>query len=147
MEAAGTPAIDGWFTTVGGAPRLLGQRCTGWGTTVFPPSATTCPNPGCRSDELDGVELARTGTVWSWATNHYAPPAPYVAPDPFVPYTVVAVELDGEGLTVLGQLEPDVDPAGLSVGLPVEVTVSELFTDESGPRTMFRFRPVVEVTA
>ena len=135
-----TPIVEGWFTT-DAPPSLVGLRCGTCRTTVFPPTATTCPNPACRSSELSRVPLARTGTVWSWAVNHYQPPPPYVSPDPFVPYTVVAVELDGESLTVLGELDPDDDPTSLRVGTPVEVVMGEVLgADGDEPRSMFRFR-------
>lgn len=136
--ATARPAIDGWFEA-SPEPRLVGQSCRACGTTVFPPTATTCPNPACRGDVLDPRPLARTATVWSWATNHYEPPAPYVPPDPFVPYTVVAAELDGEGIVVLGQLSADADPSDLHVGAPVQVVVETLFADNEGPRTIWRF--------
>lgn len=142
----GPPVVEGWFTTEE-PPSLLGLRCTACGARVFPPQAITCPNPGCRSDELEQVALARTGTVWSWAVNHYAPPPPYVAPEPFEPYTVLAVALDGEDLTVLGQLVGDQDPADLELGTPVEVVLGHVLeADENGEpggagtRTMFEFR-------
>ena len=138
MTAAAAPIVEGWFTT--DPPALLGQRCTACGATVFPPRATTCPNPACRGDQLDAVTLARTGTVWSWATNHYPPPPPYVPADPYRPTTVVAVELDGEALTVLGQLDEDDDPASLRLGTPVEVVLGELASEDGTPRSMFRFR-------
>lgn len=137
-DAVGPPVVEGWFTT--DPPALRGQRCTTCGATVFPPRATTCPNPDCRGDRLDGVTLARTGTVWSWATNHFPPPPPYVAADPYLPTTVVAVELDGEAITVLGQLADGDDPATLHVGTPVEVVLGELASDDGTPRSMFRFR-------
>lgn len=136
----GTPAVEGWFTP--DPPALLGLRCTTCRTTVFPPRATTCPNPTCRGDELATVTLARTGTVWSWAVNHYPPPAPYVAADPFEPTTVVAVELDGESLTVLGQLDHGDDPTQLALGTPVEVVLGEVGSQDGVARSMFRFRVV-----
>ena len=139
-ETTGPPVVDGWFTT-DDPPALLGLRCRACGATVFPPQASTCPNPACRGDELAPVELARTGTVWSWAVNHYAPPPPYVAPEPFEPYTVLAVALDGEDLTVLGQLVAEQDPADLRVGTPVEVVFGELLEpDDGGTRAMYEFR-------
>src|SRR5690606_4161169 len=104
LMTAARPAIEGWFVT-GDEPRLLGQRCDECGTYVFPPRAWTCPNPVCRSAVLSEALLSRTGTVWSYTTNHYEAPPPYVAPDPFEPYTIVAVELQEEGMVVLGQLE------------------------------------------
>jgi uncharacterized protein len=138
VSTVGPPIVEGWFTA-GDEPVLLALRCDGCAATVFPPRATTCPNPACRSDELSTVELSRTGTVWSWAVNHYPPPSPYVAPDPFEPYTVVAVALDGEGLTVLGQLV-DGDPADLAVGTPVEVAATTVLEEDGGARAMYGFR-------
>lgn len=140
MSTVGAPIVEGWFTA-GDEPALLGLRCDGCAATVFPPRATTCPNPACRSDELSTVQLSRTGTVWSWAVNHYPPPSPYVAPDPFEPYTVVAVALDSEGLTVLGQLV-DGDPAHLTVGVPVEVAATTVLEEGGGTRAMYGFRVV-----
>jgi len=69
-------AIEGWFT-MGEEPSLLGLRCPECGTYVFPPRAAACPNPDCTATELDPVELSRTGTVWSYTVNRYAPPEPY----------------------------------------------------------------------
>lgn len=132
------PVVDGWFTS--DPPALVAQRCATCGATVFPPRASTCPAPTCRGDELAGVALARTGTVWSWATNHYPPPPPYVPADPYEPTTVVAVTLDGEAITVLGQLDPRDDPATLRVGTSVEVVVGELPSADGTPRSVYRFR-------
>jgi uncharacterized protein len=140
VSTVGPPIVEGWFTDTD-QPALLALRCDGCAATVFPPRATTCPNPACRSDELSSVELNRTGTVWSWAVNHYPPPSPYVAPDPFEPYTVVAVALNGEDLTVLGQLVNG-DPADLAVGTPVEVTATSVLEDDGGSRAMYGFRVV-----
>lgn len=145
--AAGEPIVEGWFTD--DPPTLVAQRCADCAATVFPPRAATCPNPACRGDVLDVVALARTGTVWSWATNHYPPPPPYVPADPYEPTTVVAVELDGESLTVLGPLDPDDDPATLRVGTPVEVVLGELGSEDGPARSTygFRVRDAAEVPA
>lgn len=140
MTTAAAPAVEGWFTT-DGPPALVGLRCAACGTSVFPPTATTCPNPACRGDELAPTPLARTGRVWSWAVNHYAPPAPYVAAEPFEPVTIVAVTLDDEAITVLGQFDGDPSAVQLSVGLPVEVTLGEIGWSDGETRTMYRFRP------
>jgi len=121
------PAVEGWFTT-GDEPALLGTRCRGCGTYFFPRETTFCRNPDCRGTALDEVPLSRQGKVWSFTTNHYAPPAPYVAPDPFEPYTVAAVELAEEKLVVLGQVAGDV--TGLRVGSDVVLVVDALFEDD-----------------
>ena len=135
--AAARPAIEGWFRD-GDEPTLVGKRCDECGTVVFPPRAWTCPNPTCRSSDLSDVPLSRTGTVWSYTTNHYEPPAPYISFDPFEPYTIVAVELADEGMVVLGQL--DGDPSDLRVGDEVELTTGTLYEDEDGPATIWRWR-------
>jgi hypothetical protein len=137
---ASRPAIEGWFVD-GDEPALVGKRCDECGTYVFPPRAWTCPNPTCRSADLADVTLSRTGTVWSYTTNHYEPPAPYISPDPFEPYTIVAVALENEGMVVLGQLEGD--PADLRVGDQVELTAGVLFIDDDTPATIWRWRRLV----
>lgn len=151
MAATRVPAVEGWFT-LDDEPVLLAQRCTACGTKVFPRTALACPNPACDSTTFDEAALARTGRIWSYTTNHYPPPAPYVAPDPFVPYTVAAVELDGEGMTVLGQVVAGVDPTSLAVGDPVELVVDTLFEDDGGDDVVvWKWRPLdataPEVTA
>jgi uncharacterized protein len=138
------PAVDGWFTLDPDRPQLLGRRCSACGTVVFPPRRATCPNPSCGSEALVEVALGRTGRIWSFTTNHYAPPAPYISPDPFEPYTVAAVELADERLTVLGQVDPDIDPAALEVGQEVELVLGTLFTDEEREHVIWMWRPQVE---
>ena len=139
MSKPQIPAIEGWFTT-GEAPALLGTRCAECGTYFFPREQTFCRNPGCRSTSLDEVALSRRGTVWSYTTNHYAPPAPYVAPDPFVPYTVAAVELAEEKLVVLGQLAGA--PDDLDVGREVELVIDTLFEDDEHEYVVWKWSPV-----
>ena len=141
------PAVDGWFT-LDDEPALLAQRCTACGTKVFPRTRFACPNPACTSTDFEEAPLPRTGRIWSYTTNHYAPPEPYVSPDPFEPYTVAAVELDGEGMTVLGQVVADVDPATLSVGDRVELVVDTLFVNDDGDDVVvWKWRPVAGVPA
>lgn len=137
MTRAVIPEVEGWFT-LEDEPRLLGLRCPECRTYVFPPRALACPNPECSASELEPVELSRTGTVWSYTVNHYAPPEPYVAPDPFVPYAVAAVELADEQMVILGQVAGD--PSALAVGAPVELVVDTLFTDDAGDHVVWKWR-------
>jgi len=137
------PAVEGWFTDDGdGGSALLGARGTTSGSYFFPTAVAVSGNPNAPGEEREPVELSRRGRVWSWTTNHYAPPEPYVAPDPFVPYTVVAVELEREQMVVLGALANDVDPAGLEVGLDVELEVGVLYEDDEHEYTVWQWRPV-----
>jgi uncharacterized OB-fold protein len=134
------PAVEGWFTMDPEDPRLLGNRCTTCGSVFFPKAALACRNPGCRGSEFEEVALGRRGRVWSYTTNHYAPPAPYVAPDPFEPYTIAAVELADEKMVVLGQVEGDASE--LQVGSEVEVVLATLFEDDEHEHMVWKWRAV-----
>jgi uncharacterized OB-fold protein len=136
------PAIEGWFTTDTRQPHLLGSRCKKCKSYFFPKEALFCRNPGCAGTEFEEVPLSRTGKIWSFTTNHYAPPAPYMSPDPFVPYTVAAVELAEEKMVVLGQLAPGVDPKSLKVGMKVELVLDTLYADEASEYLVWKWKPV-----
>ena len=139
---ASRPAVEGWFAEGPDGARLIGGRCTACGTVVFPNRAAACPNPACAGSELVDTPLTSHGRVWSYTTNHYPPPEPYVAPDPFVPYTVLAVELAEERMVVLGQAAAGVSPDDLRIGTEVELVVEPLFTDADGEVTVYKWRPV-----
>lgn len=139
-----TPAIEGWFTT-GDTPQLLGSRCTTCGTVYFPRRAGFCRNPQCDGTEFEEAALSRRGTVWSYTDAQYQPPAPYLAgSEPYVPFAIAAVELP-EGLVVLGQVADGYGVADLHVGAEVELVVEPLYTDDGGERTIWRWKPVVEL--
>ncbi|MBZ5739782.1 Zn-ribbon domain-containing OB-fold protein [Nocardioides mangrovi] len=135
-----TPAIDGWFTT-GPDPALLGSRCTMCGTVFFPQKVGFCANPACAGEEFEETELSRRGTVWSYTDAQYQPPAPYVAPEPFVPFALAAVELP-EGLVVLGQVAQGYGVADLHVGAEVELVVEP---EHASEQLIWRWKPVVEM--
>ncbi len=83
---ARVPAVEGWFTTDGAKPALLGSRCRSCGTYAFPKEAFACRNPRCASRDFDEVELSRRGRVWSYTDARYQPPPPFVAPsEPYEP--------------------------------------------------------------
>jgi uncharacterized OB-fold protein len=139
-----TPAIEGWFTT-GPDPALLGSRCTLCATVFFPRLDGFCRNPACDGEEFDTVELARRGTVWSYTDAQYRPPLPYIpSSDEHEPFALAAVEL-ADGLVVLGQVADGYGVRDLKVGAEVELVVETLYTDESGDRSIWRWKPVVEL--
>lgn len=139
MSAAG-PVIEGWFTT-GDEPTLVGRRCGECGTYQFPPTGEWCPNPACTSTTMEAVPLSRSGRVWSYTDAQYKPPPPYVPiTEPFEPFAIAAVELEREGLVILGQVAAGYGVADLSVGAPVELVVEPL--DPSGA-LVWKWRPVV----
>jgi uncharacterized protein len=142
-SATAAPAVEGWFTTEA-HPALLGSRCTACGTVFFPREEAFCQNPGCTGDTFDEVELSRTGRIWSYTDARYRPPPPYIAAtDPYEPFALAAVELEDEGLVVLGQVAAGYSVDDLRVGARVELVVETLYTDDDGvDRTIWRWKPV-----
>lgn len=143
-----TPAVEGWFT--GGAqPALLGTRCARCRTVFFPRETAFCRNPGCTGEEFDEVVLSRQGRVWSYTDARYQPPPPYIPRvDPYRPFAIAAVELEAEGLVVLGQVADGYGVDDLTVGAPVELVVEPLYTDDDGTeRTIWRWKPVTATGA
>lgn len=161
MTRTRTPVVSGWFTEVegedapdGGGFRLLGTRCSACTAVFFPREDAHCRNPHCPGGgDLAEVPLSPRGRVWSYTDGRYRPPAPYVSdPDaPWEPYTLVAVELEAEGMVVLGQAAPGVGVADLAVGMEVEVVagvLNEEYEDGAGDEDTgttwltWQFRPV-----
>jgi len=139
-----SPAIEGWFTT-GPEPSLVGSRCRTCASTFFPRATGFCRNPRCNGAEFEDVELSRRGRVWSYTDAQYQPPPPYIpATDPYEPFALAAVELP-EGIVVLGQVATGFGVGDLRVGSEVELVVEPLYTDDTGERTIWRWKPVVEL--
>jgi uncharacterized OB-fold protein len=87
------------------------------------------------------VALSRRGTLWSYTENHYAPPPPYPAADPFTPFAVAAVHLDAEGIIVLGKVIGGTGAANLKVGMAMELTTMPLYVDDDGiERTVYAWK-------
>ena len=141
MTTSRVPAVEGWFTMNEAAPALLGARGVESGSYYWPTAVAVSGNPHAPGEAREPVELSRTGKLWSWTTNHYAPPEPYVAPDPFVPYTVCAVELEREAMVVLGQLATGADAEQLEVGMEMELVLGPLFTENDEEHVVWQWAP------
>ncbi|ROS05297.1 hypothetical protein EDC56_0827 [Sinobacterium caligoides] len=135
-------AIEGWYTMDQKAPHLIGTCCSECGTYYFPKLTSFCKNPSCESESFDEVELSRTGKIWSYTNACYKPPEPFVAADPFVPYTIAAVELDKEKMIILGQAIEGVTVADLKVGMEVELCLETLYEDEENDKITWKWKPV-----
>lgn len=138
------PAVDGWFTMGPDEPRLLGSRCASCRSYFFPKESLFCRNPACEGTEFESVPLSRVGRLWSFTNAAYAPPPPFVAPDPFVPFAIGAVELAEERMVVLGQMAAGTDVADLRVGMDVELVLEPLFEDDRAEYMVWKWRPVAD---
>jgi uncharacterized OB-fold protein len=114
-----------WEGTSAGELRI--QHCPTCGRLRHPPGPM-CPL--CGADKQDWVVAAGRGTVFSYVVHHH----PKV-PGKQLPFVVALVELD-EGVRMLGELI-DVDPASVTVGLPVEVALTKI----DGELTLPFWRP------
>ncbi len=144
MTKTRVPAVEGWFTMDERAPALLGARGEETGSYFWPTTLAISANPGAPAEAREPVTLSRRGRLWSWTTNHYPPPEPYVAPDPFEPYTVCAVELETERMIVLGQLATGADPVLLRAGMPMELVLGPLFEDDEHEYVVWQWAPATE---
>ena len=136
-----TPVLEGAFVS-DPEPALVGSRCRTCDTVAFPASFT-CPNPRCSRKDVVDTPISRTGRLASWTTVHFPPPPPFVAPDPFVPITVVEVEFASEGIQVVGPLA-GASAEGLRMGMAMETVVEPYYTDDSGEVIGWKFRPTEE---
>jgi uncharacterized protein len=144
MSKPQVPAIEGWYTLDKNQPHLIGTQCTQCKTYFFPRQSLFCKNPECDGTEFDEVQLSRTGTVWSYTNACYKPPEPFVAAEPFVPYTIAAVELDKEKMIVLGQVITGVDVTQLKVGMKMELVLETLHEDAENDKVIWKWQPMGE---
>jgi uncharacterized OB-fold protein len=135
------PAVEGLFTMNPDAPRLLGTQCRACGTYFFPAEKTFCRNPVCDRADLQEVELSGTGKVWSYTSANYKPPPPFVAKEPFEPFAIAAVELEKEGITILGQVADGVGVDALRTGMDMELVLRELYQDDEHVYITWNWKP------
>jgi uncharacterized OB-fold protein len=135
------PAIEGWYAEDDKGAHLIGSRCTECGTYYFPKQSLFCKSPHCPSESFEEVPLSRTGTIWSYTDAQYQPPEPYVAADPYEPFTIAAVELEHEKMIVLGQAISGVQVSDLKVGMPVELVLDTLYEDDETEKTIWKWQP------
>ena len=122
-NVANAPVVEGLFTWSDAPPQLIGSRHRETGAVTFPADPS--------NDDLEEVLLSRTGTLFTWTTQEFVPPAPPYSgdtdPERFVPYAVGYVELP-EGLLVEGRLTES-DPAKLAIGQPMELVLVPFRTE------------------
>ena len=135
-----TPVLEGWFTLDEREPHLLGARCGACGTYYFPKAIKFCRHPDCAGEAFEEVQLSRKGRVWSYTNAVYKPPEPYISNDPFVPYSIAAVELEREQMIVLGQVASGVGVEALKVGMEVELVLEPL---DDG-KLSWKWKPLTE---
>jgi hypothetical protein len=136
---AQVPVAEGLFAETADGPRLLGSRCATCGTPYFP-RATLCRKPDCAESRLEDAAFGPRGTLWSYTVQYYPPPPPAKYDEPYAPYAMGMVDL--EGLRVLARISTD-DPERVRAGADVELVIEKLHTDGLGNDVMtWMFRQV-----
>ncbi len=128
--ADATPAAANLFVETAEGPRLLGSRCATCQAPYFPSSAA-CHNPDCNHSDTQPVHFGPHGKLWSVTVQGYPPPPPVVAADPYRPYAVGLVDLEADGIRVIGRLLVE-DPDSVTPGGPVELVLAPLGQDAEG---------------
>jgi len=122
-NATKIPVAEGLFTWPDGPPRLIGSRHRETGAISFPADRS--------NGEVEEIQLSRTGTLFTWTTQQFVPPAPpYTGdtdPDSFTPYAVGYVELP-EGILIEGRLTES-DPERLDIGQEMELVLIPFRTE------------------
>ena len=144
--ATAVPVQEGVLTGLDGEPRLIGSRCTDCGTYTFPVQ-NGCAR--CTGSDMETVELATRGTLWTWTVQGFPPKAPpYIGdadPSTFEPFGVGYVELPGQCKVETRLTEND--PAKLRIGMEMELTLVPLARTGDGDTVMtFAFRPVASAS-
>lgn len=141
---AARPIAEGLFTWPDRPDepgRLIGSRCGGCGTVVFP-AQDGCPR--CGQEGMARTELGRRGTLWTWTTQDFLPKEPYAGPeteDDFSGYLVGYVELP-DGVRVVTRIV-GVDRADVQIGMELELTFFTFTTDPDGSEVVaYAFGPV-----
>ena len=124
-------------------PHLIGTQCKACGTYYFPKQNVYCKNPSCDGEQFEEVKLSRTGKVWSFTNAMYQPPEPYISPEPFVPYTIVAVELAKEKMIVMGQATEGTNVSDLKAGMEMELVLEPMYSKDDSKETLtWKWKPV-----
>ena len=92
--------------------------------------------------DMEIVELGNRGLLWTWTVQSFMPKPPYSSdetPETFEPYGVGYVQMPC-GLKVEARLKENT-PAQLCIGMPMQLVIEKLRTDEEGAAVMmFAFR-------
>jgi uncharacterized OB-fold protein len=135
------PIAEGLFSWPSNDPRLLGSKCNACGVVTFP-AQKSCP--ACCGEQIEVIEMARRGTLWTWTVQGFLPNRPpYTGPETpetFKPFGVGYIELPGQ-TRVEARIQCD-DLDALRIGMEMELVVDKFCRDQDGNDVMaYFFKP------
>jgi uncharacterized OB-fold protein len=138
-----TLITEGLFRVDGERAVLFASRRRSSGVVKFPAERPELFDGDQEiQDDIEAIELATEGTLYTYTTQEFAPPLPYKGnrdPKVFKPYVVGFVEL-ADGVLV-ESLIVDVSPAELRIGRPLVSTTTTVETADGQSLLTFAFRP------
>jgi len=138
-----TLITEGLFRVDGDRAVLFASRRRSSGVVKFPAERPELfdGDPEIQ-DDIEAIELATEGTLYTYTTQEFAPPLPYKGnrdPKTFLPYIVGFVELQ-EGLLV-ESLIIDATAGDLRIGQSMVSATTTLETEAGESFLTFAFRP------
>ncbi len=113
-----------------GTGSLLGSRCRSCGAHFFP-IREACS--GCLSGDLETISFSTTGILYTYSIVRQS------TPEFEVPYILGYVDFP-EKVRIMGQISGEADD--LSIGMPMELTLTPFGEDEDGNElTGYHFAP------
>ena len=107
--------------------RLAGSRCAECGVALWG-VRRRCEN--CSSQQMRDAAYARSGSVYTFTVQRYAPPKPHALPEPWSPRPVAWVDLDEQGPRILAPVH--CGPEDMAIGMRVRLVCEVAFVDAEG---------------
>jgi len=124
-KVARIPNLVDWST---GEIRLMSAKCNSCGTYFFPREHYQ-HRPDCSCEGVEEVLLPSRGKLASWTVQHYPCPSPFKTDKKITPYGIALVDFVDEKIQVTGIIT-DTDLSSLELGMEMETTTLDLFTNE-----------------
>ena len=145
MTETARPAIDGWFTT-GAEPALVASRCTTCGVGVLPADRGLLPQPRLRrarsSRRPSCPGAGRCGPTPTRSTSRRRRTSPPPIPTCRSRWPQSSCP---RASSCWASWPRATASTTYAVGAEVELVVETLYADESGERTIWRWKPVAEL--
>lgn len=107
---------------------FMTTKCKACNALNWPPRVV-CPE--CSSDELEWVDLPKTGKLWAFTEMRLGAPLGF---EKDAPFSIGVIDLDDVGIRMLTRIEDPFD--NLELDMPMEMFTVEV----PGDRIMHRFR-------
>ncbi len=124
-KVARIPNLVDWST---GEVRLMSAKCNSCGVYFFPKEHYQ-HRPECSREGVEEVLLPNKGVLASYTIQYYPCPAPFKTEKKITPYGIGLVDFKEQNIQVAGIIT-DTDIKSLKVGMEMETTLLDLFTND-----------------